>query len=318
MSNKDEFVFPDEQEISKPNTAAAKGKETDDDFEVEVVDDTPAADQNRRPLDREVADPTDDELATYSEKVQARIKELTHSKHDERREKEKLLRERAELERVARAAMEENRKLRGYVDNGSKQFVEQAQTLAESKVEKAKKALKEAQDLFDTDAIVQAQSDLFDAKIEAADAKKFRPTALQEQEDDVQMRTSASQEQQVDERTAQWQSKNRWFMAPGYEEVTSFALGLHQKLVNSGVDPQSDAYFERIDSRLKATFPEIYGETERQPAARAPTRPASVVAPATRSSGTRKVQLTATQVALAAKFGLTPQQYAAEVAKMEA
>jgi hypothetical protein len=42
-----------------------------------------------------------------------------------------------------------------------------------------------------------------------------------------------------------------------------------------------------------------------------------VAAPATRSSGAKKIQLTQTQIALAKKFGLTPQQYAAQVAKLE-
>jgi hypothetical protein len=100
--------------------------------------------------------------------------------------------------------------------------------------------------------------------------------------------------------------------------MTSFALGLHQKLVNSGIDPRSDDYFERINARMKSTFHDFFGESEDRPKANdAPRRPSTVVAPATRSSGTRKVQLTPTQMSLAKKFGLTPQQYAVELAKME-
>jgi hypothetical protein len=109
-----------------------------------------------------------------------------------------------------------------------------------------------------------------------------------------------------------WQAKNQWFGSPGNEELTSFSLGLHQKLVNSGVDPRSDEYFERIDSRMRSTFPEAFGGRDARS-----TRPSSVVASATRSSGPKKVQLTTTQVALAKKFGLTPQQYAVQVAKLE-
>jgi hypothetical protein len=122
---------------------------------------------------------------------------------------------------------------------------------------------------------------------------------------------------QPDEKTLRWQAKNQWFGAEGFEEVTSFALGLHQKLVNNGVDPRSSEYFERIDARVKSVFPEVFGEAEDRKAADSPRRPTSVVAPAARSSGAKKIQLTPTQVALAKKYGLTPQQYAVEVAKLE-
>jgi hypothetical protein len=123
---------------------------------------------------------------------------------------------------------------------------------------------------------------------------------------------------QPDEKTLRWQAKNQWFGSNGFEEVTSFALGLHQKLVNSGTDPRSDEYFEQINARVKSKFPEVFGDTEDTSSNGASSRkPASVVAPATRSSGAKKVQLTTTQLALAKKFGLTPQQYAVQVAKLE-
>ena len=153
-------------------------------------------------------------------------------------------------------------------------------------------------------------------KVQAA--KNFRPTPLQVDESDVQTQQNQAPSQELDEKTARWQAKNQWFGSPGYEEVTSFALGLHQKLVNSGVDPRSDDYFERIDARMKSTFPEVFGGTEDRPkSGDGSRRPTSVVAPATRSTGARKIQLTPTQAALAKKYGLTPQQYAAEVAKLE-
>jgi 3,4-dihydroxy-2-butanone 4-phosphate synthase len=97
--------------------------------------------------------------------------------------------------------------------------------------------------------------------------------------------------------------------------MTSFSLGLHQKLVNSGVDPRSDEYFEQIDARMRSVFPDFFGSAQSRPSDNS-KRPATVVAPGARSTGVRKVQLTETQVALARKFGLTPQQYAAEIAKL--
>jgi hypothetical protein len=118
-----------------------------------------------------------------------------------------------------------------------------------------------------------------------------------------------------------WMAKNQWFGTPGYEEMTAFALGLHQKLVATGVDPRSDEYFERVNGRLKQVFPEVFNDGRDTGTVRAePTKkPANVVAPATRSSGAKKViKLTATQARLAEKYGLSHKQYAQEVLKLEA
>ena len=305
-----EYKFPDELENSNDST--------DNEVEVEIVDDTPVKDRGREPLNREVADPTDDEINSYSEGVQKRIKELTHARHDERRAKEALLREKKELERLAEHMVNENKKLKAYVQTGTEQYAESIKKVADNELEDAKRKYKEAYESGDSDALVAAQEAMTEAKMKTEAAKNFRAAPLQADEVDVQTPQTQVPRQDLDDKTVRWQAKNRWFGADGYEEVTSFALGLHQKLVNSGVDPRSDDYFERIDARMKSTFPDIFGETEDKPrSGDGSKRPTSVVAPATRSTGAKKVQLTPTQVALAKKYGLTPQQYAAEVAKLE-
>jgi len=310
------YKFPDEDNTS--DTEVVNSQQTNNDIEIEIIDDTPERDKGRRPLDREVLDPTDAEIETYTKGAQDRIKELTHARHDERRAKEAIQREKQELENFAQHMQAENKKLKQYVDNGTQQYGEMAKSVADAELDKARRDLKIAQEAFDTDGIIAAHEALTDAKMKISAAKNFRSTALQQEESGVQTTPSASQSVPPDEKTLRWQAKNQWFGSQGFEEVTSFALGLHQKLVNNGVDPRSSEYFERIDARMKSTFPEIFGGTE--DTARSgenPKRPASVVASAARSSGTKKVQLTTTQVALAKKYGLTPQQYAAEVAKLE-
>ena len=306
----DEYKFPDEIEDTKVKVAA------DDDIEVEIIDDTPEKDRGRKPLDRAVEDPTDDEIEKYTRGAQDRIKELTHARHDERRAKEATLREKLELERLTQQLIEENKRLKNTVTTGTEQYVAQHKVLAENELDKARRQYKEAQESFDSDAILAAQEALLDAKMRVEAAKNFRPTPLQREEDDVQTNHREPQRVQPDEKTLRWQAKNQWFGADGFEEVTSYALGLHQKLVNSGTDPRSNEYFEQIDARVKSKFPEVFGEEDR-PQVESPRKPTSVVAPATRSSGAKKVQLTNTQIALAKKFGLTPQQYAAQVAKLE-
>jgi len=312
----EQYKFPDELEDNKNQKVAI---ETEDDVEIEIVDDTPEQDRGRRPLDREVEDPTDDEIDSYTQGAQKRIKELTHARHDERRAKEGLLREKQELERLAQHMSEENQRLKQYVSTGTEQYGAMAKTAAEAELDKARREYKAAQESFDSDAILAAQEALFDAKTKVQNAQNFRPPALQNEKFDVQPRQQEPEPVRADEKTLRWQAKNQWFGTDGFEEVTSFALGLHQKLVNGGVDPRSDDYFEQIDARVKSKFPEVFGETEDKPRSvdTSSRKPAAVVAPATRSTGTRKIQLTPTQAALIKKYNLDPKKYVAEVLKLE-
>jgi hypothetical protein len=229
-----------------------------------------------------------------------------------------LAREKQELERLAQHMVAENNRLKQYVNTGTEQYVASQLQVAESEVEKAKRALKEATEAFDTDAVIAAQDALMDAKMKVQSAKNFRPTPLQVEETDVQTQQTQVPRQELDDKTVRWQAKNQWFGSSGYEEVTSFALGLHQKLVNSGVDPRSDEYFERIDARMKSTFPEVFGNEDKPKSGGTPAKkPSAVVAPSSRSIGKRQVQLSPTQAALVKKFKLDPQKYAMEVLKLE-
>lgn len=290
--------------------------DAESDIELEVVDDTPEEDRGRKPLAKDVEDPTDEEIEQYGDKVKVRIKELTHARHDERRAKETALREKEEALKFAQYVIDENKKLKQYVNTGQESYVESLKARAEAELEMARRKFKEAQESYDSDEMLAAQEALAEAKMRVEQAKQYKPTPLQENEYDVYTQQTATQPPQLDDRTLRWQQKNQWFGAPGYEELTSFALGLHQKLVNNGVDPRSnpDDYYERIDARMREVFPEVFAETPKRTAT-ASKKPATVVAPAGRTSGAKKVQLTKTQLALAAKFGLTPQQYAAAYAK---
>ena len=313
-----DFKFPDESD----DKSEIEITTAESDVEIEIVDDTPERDRGRRPLDREVTDPTDDELDTYTEGVKKRLKELTHARHDERRAKESLAREKAELERLAHAMVDENNRLKQYVQAGTVQYMSLTQQAAEAKLEKARRELKAAQEAFDTDAIIAAQEALAEAKWESQSAKNMRAPALQQPQEDVQRYQPQPEPVRADEKTLRWQAKNQWFGSDGFEEVTSYALGLHQKLVNNGVDPRTDDYFEQIDARVKSKFPEVFGDEDKPRSqgsqASQARKPSSVVAPASRSTGKRRVELTPSQAALVKKFNLDPQKYAQEVLKLEA
>jgi hypothetical protein len=308
------YKFPDEVEGAGEQVVDIKAEEPE--IEIEVIDDTPIQDRGRVPLNREVEDPTDDEIESYSEGVKKRIKELTHARHDERRSKEAVLREKQELERLAQHLIEENKSLKKSVNVGQEAFISSSKEKAEADLAMARRQYKEAQEAFDTDAIIAAQEALTEAKWNLEKVKNYRVTPLQEQEIPVQTQPRQTQTVQPDEKSLRWQAKNQWFGSQGFEEVTSYALGLHQKLVSAGTDPRSDDYYEQIDARVRSKFPEIFGEPEKKPVEA--KRPSTVVAPASRSTTAGKVKLTTTQLGLAKKFGLTPQQYAAQVAKLEA
>ena len=278
----------------------------DDDFEVEVVDDTPKADRGRK-ASEPPTDVTDEELEDYSDKVRKRIQHFSKGYHDERRAKEEALRERQELERVTQQLMEENKKLKGNVNKNQTALLEQAKKNAAIETEGAKRAYKEAYESGDSDAVLEAQEKLTNAKIKSDRLANFKLPALQETETSVQTQVEQTAPAvQVDERAANWQKTNSWFGSD--DEMTSLALGLHNKLVKQGVSPQSDEYYETIDSRMRQVFPDNFEEAEPK------RKKAQVVAPATRSTAPKKVTLTRTQVQIAKRLGLTPEQYAKQVA----
>jgi hypothetical protein len=291
----------DEAPEDKPKS---KKDSADDDLEIEVVDDTPKADRNRKPSEPP-EDVTEDELEKYSEQVQKRIKHFTKGYHDERRAKEEALRERQELERVTQQLMEENKKLKGNVNKNQTALLEQAKKNAAIETEAAKRSYKEAYESGDSEAVLEAQEKLTSAKLKSDRLANFKLPALQEEETPVQPEPEPAPAVQVDNRAADWQKNNSWFGSD--DEMTSLALGLHNKLVKQGVSPQSDEYYETIDSRMRQVFPDNFEDAE-------PKRKTQVVAPATRSTAPKKVTLTKTQVQLAKRLGLTPQQYAKQVA----
>ena len=278
----------------------------DDDFEVEVVDDTPKADRGRK-ASEPPTDVTDEELEDYSDKVRKRIQHFSKGYHDERRAKEEALRERQELERVTQQLMEENKKLKGNVNKNQTALLEQAKRNAAIETEGAKRAYKEAYESGDSDAVLEAQEKLTNAKIKSDRLANFKLPALQETQTLVQTQVEQiAPAVQVDERAANWQKNNSWFGSD--DEMTSLALGLHNKLVKQGISPQSDEYYETIDSRMRQVFPDNFEDAEPK------RKKAQVVAPATRSTAPKKVTLTRTQVQIAKRLGLTPEQYAKQVA----
>lgn len=282
--------------------------------EVEVVDDRPKEDREKR-KSKPPMELTDEELESYGDKVRKRLQHFSKGYHDQRRAAEEARREKEEALRVAQQLIEENRKLKGTVGTNQKVLLEQAKTVISNEVQAAKQQYKQAYEAGDSDAIVAAQEALTAAKLREQQINSYKLPALQESPNSVQDVDTAPKAV-VDKKAVQWQQDNQWFGSD--DEMTSFALGLHQKLVKQGVNPQSDEYYEKINSRMREVFPDKFSEAEEESGQEVeveePRRKASVVAPVTRSVAPRKITLTRTQVALAKRLGVPLEEYAKQVA----
>jgi hypothetical protein len=299
---KTEFRFPDENNEVQPGAVNAS-----DEVEIEVVDDTPDADKGRKPMKEAPAEVTDDELEQYSEGVKKRIQHFSKGYHEERRAKEAAFREREEAIALAQNVIAENKKLQGSLGEGQAALLEQAKRVVSNEVEDAKRQYKTAYEAGDSDALVAAQEALTTAKIRSDRVNNFKPP-VQRQENEVQpayQPVNAPAETRVDTKAKAWQEANSWFGSD--EEMTAVALTVHKKLVDNGVDPTSDEYYEKINSRVHQLFPDAFPQEK--------PKKSQVVASATRSTAPRKIVLTQTQVSIAKRLGVPLELYAKQVAE---
>jgi hypothetical protein len=311
---KTEFEFPDEAEQNPRKGGKVVEAEAgeDDKPEIEIVDDTPEGDKYRTPMAEAPQDPTEEELASYSESVKNRFKHFTKGYHEERRAKEAAQREKDEAIRIAQAVFEENKRLKGSVNQGQQVLLEQAKKVVNSEIEEAKRQYKEAYESGDSDKLLEAQEALTTAKIRADKVNNFRPAPLQEQETPVQMQPQPQQAAPVDEKLLAWQDRNQWFGSN--KRMTSYALGLHEELVENGIRVGSEEYYKRIDTDIRERFPDQVGAGESVDAKPQRTK-SNVVSPATRSTAPKKIVLTQTQVNIAKRLGVPLELYARKVAE---
>jgi hypothetical protein len=308
---KTEFEFPDEKEENTRKGGKVVEPESNAP-EIEVVDDTPEDDRDRTPMTEPPKEVTDEELSKYDESVQKRIKHFTKGYHEERRAKESAEREKDEAIRLAQAVLEENKKLKGSVNQNQTALLEQAKKVISGEVETAKRMYREAYEAGDTDKLVEAQEALTTAKIRADKVNNFRPAPLQVEETPVQTTQQPTRAAPVDDKLLAWQDNNQWFGSN--KRMTAYALGLHEELVSEGIPSGSDEYYRRINTDIRDRFPDQIGAGESVDAKPQRTR-SNNVAPATRSTAPRKIVLTQTQVNIAKRLGVPLELYARKVAE---
>ena len=298
-----EFKFPDEEVVNNKETA-------DTEIEIEIAVDAP--EDERHHTREEMKEPpnevTDEELSQYSEGVRKRIQRFSRGYHEERRNKEAALREREEAVNLAQNLVEENKRLQGSLGQGQAALLDQAKKVMSAEVENAKRLYKAAYETGDSEALVNAQDALTNASIKADRVNNFKLPPVQEHKSPVQTRSEpviTPTAPYVDTKARAWQDKNPWFGSD--DEMTAVALTVHKKLVESNIDPTSDEYYEKINSRVQQIFPDAFTSGK-------PVKKSTVVASATRSTAPRKIVLTQSQVNIAKRLGVPLEAYAKQVA----
>jgi len=316
--------------------ATNEGVEEQEEFDIEVEeegedavaveDDTPEEDKGKSPMPEEIVQELeDDELDEYSDKVKQRLKQMKKVWHDERRAKEAVQREQTENLSVTKSLAAENKHLREKLTSGERTLVETYTAAANLEMNAAKKAYKEAYDGGDSDAVVEAQQAIAAANYKLEQVKGYKPTRQTEADgvhiDNESIKSTPQAPPRPDAKTEAWQKNNTWWGAD--TEMTALALGRHQSLEKEHGKQYvgTEDYWENIDTTMRRRFPEYFEEATDsgggKPTTRTSKKPATVVAPASRSTSPKKIVLKRSQVELAKKLGITNEQYAREYAKTQ-
>ena len=309
MDDNDDFSFEIEDdvvEVEKPD--------------IEIEDDTPEADRGREPMPQELVEELEaDELEDYSDKVKTRLKQMKKVWHDERREKEREMREKTEALSVAQRVLEENRRLKSTLAQGEQSLMGSYKQTADFELSEARREYRDAYEAGDTDRVIDAQEKLNKASYKIQQLENYIPT-LQDEENDIYQPQQQVQIPQPDQKTMAWQERNTWWGTD--PEMTASALGLHQRLMNERGSQfaGTDEYWGVIDKTMRRRFSDYFGDEtdngDTKPTAR-DQKASSVVAPASRTRSPKKIVLNRSQVSIAKKLGLTNEQYARELVKME-
>ena len=302
-------------ENESPETQDVVVENSDSNFEVEVVEDTPEEEKPRLAEDREPEVPSDDEIDKYSAGVQKRINKLKFEAQEQERQKLEAHKLQEEALRYAQQIKAENEKLKQSLDQGEATLIDQAKGRITAELDKAKTAYKAAYESGDPDALLAAQEQLSAMQNEQYRVNTYKPQP-RIQADPTPQPQYAQQTPQIprpDDRALNWAKNNEWFETDS--EMTGYAYGLHEKLVKSGIDPRTEQYYNEIDSAVRRVFPDRFDDGQVEEPAPQRQNGSVVAAPSKSTKKPRTVRLSSTQASLAKRLGLTNEQYAAQVMK---
>jgi len=249
-----------------------------------------------------------DELDQVSESVQKRIDKLTYKMREAERQRDEAV-------SYASNINKDNSRLKERLKTSDTSLFKEYDSRINSDIERAKINLREAQDSGDGAAIADATERLSRASAEAENLKRLSAQQKIKQEKEVEQKneeyrpTLQPQQQSAppDPKAEAWASKNSWF---GEDQAMTFAaFGIHKELVDQGVDPASDSYYNEVDKRIKDYFPQKFSNEQ--------AAPVQQVAASSRGAGgkraSRKVKLTPSQVAIARKLNVPLEEYAKHI-----
>ena len=209
---------------------------------------------------------------------------------------------------------EENEQLRKTLEEGEGVLVNQAKGRVTAEIDKAKIAYKTAYESGDPDALIEAQAKLSELQVEKSRYDNYKPRPRPEPEPEPLYEQENIEPPRPSEMGMKWAEKNTWFQND--PEMTGYAFGVHEKLIKSGVAPDTEEYYSKIDDAVRRVFPDKFDDGPIIEESAPQRQTGNVVAPAARSGKKpRKVQLTSTQVSLAKRLGLSNEQYAAQLMK---
>ena len=186
-----------------------------------------------------------EEVDEYSAGVKKRIDKLTYRMREaERREQEAI--------KYAQNVQAENQTLQGKLTSSDTTLVNEYDARVKSDAERARKALKEAQELGDAEAIALATEAVAKTSLEAQNVQR-----LQRQQRVRAERPPAAPQQQapqppppsIDPITEEWAERNKWF---GSDRVmTQAAMDIHEEMIAENNqrgqliwNPQSPSYYK--------------------------------------------------------------------------
>jgi hypothetical protein len=260
--------------------------------EAEVVEATPVKEEES------------DELDKVSESVQKRIDKLTYKMREAERQRDEAV-------NYAQSVHTDNSQLKEKLKNSDSSLFKEYDNRIQSDLERAKINLKDAQELGDADAIATATENLSRSAAESENLKRLSAQQqLRQQRGEQQVAQNPSQSQAPtapDPKAEQWASKNKWF---GEDQAMTFAaFGIHKELVEQGVDPSSDSYYERVDAEMRNNFPHKFSDEQSKPVQQV----AASSRGATGKKNARKVKLTPSQVAIAKRLNVPLEEYAKHI-----
>lgn len=324
---------PDDESVS----FSVSDNDTDDDSEDEEFDSDNDynLDDNEEDSDEENdgedarSEEHDEEVKLTGSRAEKRIKKLTYRTKEAERNLQAAEAARQEAIDLANRLAQENEQMKVYLTEGERVILDEVRRGTKEAYEYAKRDYKQAMENGDTDEIIAAQEKLSRAQHDFIQAESYKTYSqpqgvtppqgqsvqIQNQQPQQFQSNAQPQAQNLDEKTQAWLKKNTWFHTD--PEMQGTALGIHQRLIRSGVNPSDESYYKEIDKGMRKRYPEFFEGTGEPASQDRRIRKPSVVAPSSRTSGNsgNTVKLTPRQVKLARRLGISTELYAKQVLK---